>query len=111
MPGVRRPGWNRADHSLLLKPYRYLTDPHAFGEDRPVRFVIPTGGDERSMRVARVQHGLVVRWRQLPDQPSQSSLGRLYGLSKETVSRTVLGQRWMGDLMSAALLEASGLLD
>lgn len=107
--GVRRPGGNHVDRRRRLLPRDYLTEPHAFGRDRSVRFVVPAEGDEASAAVARVQHELVLRWRAQGCRPSGSRLGRTFGFSKQTWSRSTLGQRWMGESVMSALLAAIAL--
>jgi hypothetical protein len=102
--GVRRPGGNHVDRRRRLLPRDYLSDPDAFGRNRAVRFIIPAGGDAESGAIARVQHELVLRWRAQGCRPSGSRLGRSFGFSKQTWSRSTLGQRWMGEAVICALL-------
>lgn len=56
------------------------------------------------MEIALIQHQLVVGWRQNADAPSGAALAGRFGFSKQTFSRAVLGQRWMGETVMAALL-------
>ena len=99
------------DRRRRLLPRDYLSDPDAFGRNRAVRFIIPAGGDAQSAAIARVQHELVLRWRAQGCRPSGSRLGRSFGFSKQTWSRSTLGQRWMGEAVICALLVAIGLPD
>ena len=97
------------DRRRRLLPRDYLSEPHAFGRDRTVRFVVPAEGDEASAAVARVQHELVLRWRAQGCRPSGARLGRTFDFSKQTWSRSTLGQRWMGESVMSALLAAIAL--
>lgn len=105
--GVRVPGGNHVDRRRRLLPRDYLADPHAFG--RPGRRAItasPVDGDARSARIAALQHDLVTRWRRQGCRPSGASLGRAFGFSRQTWSRAILGERWMGEAVQAALVVA-----
>jgi hypothetical protein len=103
---MRRPGANHIDRRRRLRPADYATDPHRFGTDPHLDFRVPAGGDDVSMKVARVQHQLVSAWRHQPGTPSGAALARGFGCSKQTFSRTVLGHRWAGETLLAALLHA-----
>lgn len=100
---VRRPGGNHLDRKLALTPAEYAEDPHKFGRDPKVRFRIPPGGDAPSCRVAFVQHLLAVRWR-ARRRPSVAELSVKYGFSKQVFSKTLLGERWAGQRVEAALI-------
>lgn len=95
------------DTQRRLLPRDYIQGgPHRFGHDPDARFTIPPGGDEASARIAALQHRLVVQWR-ATNRPTGAELGRRWGFSRQTWSRTVLGQRWSGELLLVALLEAT----
>ncbi len=85
-------------------PADYAVDPHRFGSDPALGFHVPCGGDATSMEIARIQHLLVVAWRGNPTGPSAAALARRFGFSKQTLSRSTLGQRWMGETVMAAWL-------
>jgi hypothetical protein len=101
---MRRPGGTHLDRQRSLLPANYAVDPHRFGRDPKLTFHIPPGGDDRSMEIARIQHQLVLGWRLSPGAPSGAALARRFEFSKQTFSRAVLGQRWMGETVMAALL-------
>jgi hypothetical protein len=103
---MRRPGGTHLDRQRSLLPADYAVDPHRFGRDPTLVFQVPPGGDARSREIALIQHQLVLGWRQRPDAPSGAALARRFGFSKQTFSRAVLGQRWMGETVMAALLYA-----
>lgn len=58
------------------------------------------------MRLAAIQHEVVLAWR-ARGTPSGAELARRWGFSRQTWSRTVLGQRWAGAVGLAALLEGA----
>jgi len=66
--------------------------------------VIPEGGDLVSARVAFIQHQLVCRYRN-GEHPSGAALGREFGFSTSTWSRTFIGERFPGSLVFAAMLK------
>jgi hypothetical protein len=101
---MRRPGGTHLDRQRSLLPADYAVGPHRFGQDPKLVFRVPSGGDDRSMEIARIQHQLVLAWRRRPDAPAGAALARRFGFSKQTFSRAVLGQRWMGETVMAALL-------
>jgi hypothetical protein len=103
---VIRPGGNHVDRRRLLLPRDYLADPAGFGQDRPARLRTPPDGDAPSARIAWLQHQLVAAWRRQGCKPSGAALGRAFGFSRQTISRSALGQRWMGEAVLAALLTA-----
>jgi len=101
------PGGNQLDRRRHgLRPCDYLSDPALFGSVRPVARVVPAGGDEPASRVAWVQHRLVVQWRQCPGRRSGAAIAREFGFSRQTWSRTTLGERWAGQTVLTALLLA-----
>jgi hypothetical protein len=103
---MRIPGGNQVDRRRLLLPRDYLSEPDSFGRVRSVQRVVPDVGDAASAEVAWVQHALVAEWRRRGGRPSGAALGRTFGFSRQTFSRTVLGQRWMGEAVQAALVSA-----
>jgi hypothetical protein len=103
---MMRPGGNHIDRQRRLLPRAYLKDPHMFGVDPTARVVVPPGGDRRSAEVARVQHHLAMAWRRHSGPRSAALLGERFGFSKQTLSRSLLGQRWMGEAVMAAIIEA-----
>lgn len=101
---MRQPGGNHLDRRRRLLPRDYLDPPEAFGLRHPVRWVVPAAGDGTSQLVARVEHHLVIAWRSRPHRPSGAEMGRRFGFSRQTWSRTLLGERWMGETVMAAML-------
>jgi hypothetical protein len=98
------PGANRLDGTLLLRPIDYITRPASFGWDDKGTFVVADGGDERSRRVALIQHVAIVRWR--ADGRAAAALAHDWDVSTSTMSRTLRGERWAGQLILAALIAA-----
>ncbi len=103
---VRRPGGNHIDGRRRLSPRDYFDPPESFGVLADARARVPAGGDTVSAAIALVQHRLVVAWRRGGCQPSGAAVGRQFSFSKQTFSRTILGERWMGETLMAALLDA-----
>lgn len=105
MKGI--PGANHLDRARRhLAPRDYAQPPEHFGRVHDAAFTVPLGGDAVSCEVARLQHELVLAWRSDPWSPSLAALGRRFGVSTTTLSRTVCGQRWMGDLVATILVFA-----
>lgn len=100
------PGGNALDRQRLLAPRDYAADPTRFGYDTTLVFQVPLGGDQVSMRVAQVQHLLVVRWRSAGMRPSGSWLAPRFGFSKQSWSRMCTGERFAGQTALTALLVA-----
>jgi len=100
--------FRRLDRRVRV-PSFYATDPYGFGRDSTIRFFVPGQVDVVSARIAAVQHELVLGWRESGD-PSARVLGDLFGFSKQTWSRTVLGQRFAGETLLAALVTANAAL-
>jgi hypothetical protein len=84
-------------------PRDYVVPPQSFGIDPSARFVMAPWGDDPSLRVARLLHSLVVAWRSKPGL-SGAAAARRWGISKQTWSRTILGERWPGETMFIALV-------
>ena len=99
-------GFNRIDRHLTLSPRDYIVPGHAFGIEREVTVVIPPGGNGPAAKVAYTQHRHALLWRTMAERPSGAELGRAWGFSKQTWSRAVLGETWMGQTLLVALLEA-----
>jgi hypothetical protein len=72
-----------------------------------VQSATPPGGDAVSARIALLQHELVAAWRGRGQTPSGAELGRRFGFSRQTFSRAVLGERWMGEAVQAALVSVT----
>ena len=102
---MRRPGHNHLDRSLRLRPRDYAENPHAFGTDPRVRFDVPEGGDARSAQIAKTFHDLIVTYRACDQKLSGAELGRRFGFSAATWSRSTTGQRWPCNAVTAALFE------
>ena len=102
---MRRPGHNHLDRSLRLRPRDYADNPYAFGADPQVRFRVPTGGDHRSAQIAKTYHDFIVAYRASDQTLSGAELGRRFGFSGATWSRSLTGQRWPCRAVTAALLE------
>jgi len=102
------PGANHLDRTVLTgRPCDYLRDPYGFGNPGQHVWLLPAGGSPAGMRAARRQHLLVCAWKQTR-RPGTGALRQAYGISKQTWSRIVLGQRWAGHLGLEALLDAYG---
>ncbi|MCU1690734.1 MAG: hypothetical protein JWN20_2662 [Jatrophihabitantaceae bacterium] len=99
-----RPGGNHVDRRRKLTPREYLTNPHGFGRETQAQFLVPPGGDGVSAEIARVQHALVLAWRSARPAGSGSQDARAFGVSPSTWSRSVLGERWLGETVMAAVL-------
>ncbi|MDA8358140.1 MAG: hypothetical protein M0Z95_18025 [Actinomycetota bacterium] len=112
---MRLPGGNHLDRRRQLLPKDYLAPPDAFGVSSEGTTVVPSGGDEVSAEVARLQHHLVLAWRRAGCRPSGAAVARRFGFSRQTWSRTMLGERWMGETLMTALISSirasSGRLD
>lgn len=96
---------NHVDGRRQLLPRDYLADPHRFGVDPAARRVVPPSGDEVSGRIAWLQHRLACRWHQVDQRPSAAAIAQRYGLSKQVMSRSLRGERWMGETVVCALLD------
>jgi hypothetical protein len=100
------PGRGRhVDRRRRLTPRAYFADPWSFGVARDATAVTPPGGDDVSRRIAELQHRLVLSWKQT-QVPRARDLCALFGISKQTFSRVVLGERWAGETVLAALISA-----
>lgn len=104
---MRALGTRHLDRQRNLEPRAYLADPHSFGRRLDVAPAEPVGGDPVSQRVALLQHSLVVAWRERGRRPTSGELCAHYGFSRQLWSRVVLGERWAGETVLAALVEAA----
>lgn len=95
------------DQHRHLQPRDYAEDPSLFGVDPALPFGVPPGGDEVSMRIAVEQHRLVCAWHAGGRRPTVAALGRGFGISKQTFSKTARGTRWAGETVLAALTHAT----
>lgn len=100
-----RPGGNHLDRRRARRPKDYAIPSDAFGQPVTVQWSVPPGGDAVSLHVARTQHRLVVSWRQHAGHASGAAVASRYGFSRQTWSRTVLGERWAGETVLVALVE------
>jgi len=105
------PGGNHIDRRRTLTPREYLIEPHRFGVDPRTLFHTPHPplGDPISAKVARLQHELVLAWRATRSYGAGTKDARAFGISTSTWSRTLLGERWMGETVMAAVLRSLGL--
>ena len=90
------PGFNTLDRQvLLLAPRDYASDPARFGTGDDLTFGEPDGGNAISKRAAKMQHRMVLEWqRRFPRHGER--LARRVGCSRNTISRTLRGERWAG---------------
>ena len=99
---MRQPGANHVDRRRKLAPARYIA-PFGCAE---ARAVMPEGGDMASARIAALEHRLVLAWRAAGRRPTEAELARKWSISKQTISRSMLGDRWMGETVMSALIDA-----
>lgn len=90
----------------LLRPLDYLENPHEFGWAVHPAWRIPAGGDERSMRVAQIEHQVSLLVRRHAGRHAASSLGAYFGFSKSHWSDALRGHTWMGETLLAAAVAA-----
>ena len=103
---VGRLGPRHLDSRRTLLPASYLEHPEAFGRRREVRIVLPVGGDRVSQQIALLQHRLILAWNERGRRPSAAELASSWCVSKQVISRCALGQRWLGETLLAAFLQA-----
>jgi hypothetical protein len=99
-----RPGWNQLDRRHKLIPRAYCVNPYAFGVRADAAFHVPPRGDAVCAAIARVQHELALRWHAAGLDGCGSQAARDFGFSSSTFSRTLLGERWMGERVMAAVV-------
>jgi hypothetical protein len=92
------------DQSLIGLPKDYFEQPDLFGRVENPAPARPSGGDDVSERAARLQHQLVLALRRLETPPTNAVLARLAGCSTSTMSRTLLGERWIGLKVQAVVV-------
>jgi len=100
MPNPRR----RLDRRLLL-PRDYLADPFQFGHHPHPVWVLPPGGDHRSLRVAMVQHDVALLVRTHCPRAGER-VARRFGFSRQYWSKCTGGRAWMGETLLAAAIWA-----
>jgi hypothetical protein len=93
------------DARRSLTPRDYLADPWAYGE-RPSHMVMPDGGDQLSQRVALVQHELIREFR-ADATLAPGTVCKIFGIHRNTWSRTMNGHRWAGETVMVALVWAT----
>lgn len=91
------------DNRRSGRPCDYLENPHTFGT-RGARWVMPDGGDESSMRIARRTHNLVmsIRARRLRGAP----ICRRWGFGRDLWCEVMAGRRWPGETVLVAMIDA-----
>lgn len=104
---VARLGPTHVDSRRRLVPASYLACPGDFGRRARPALVLPPGGDVVSQRIAVIQHQLVLAWNDHGRRPSGAELARIWGVSKQTVSRCTLGERWFGETVLAAFIHVA----
>lgn len=100
---MHRPGGNHLDRQRRLRPRDYIVADRGFGNPGHYQVVVPADGDRRSANVAAMQHRLVTSWRKRRPR-SGAAVAEEFGFSKQVWSRSVLGDRWMGETVMVALL-------
>jgi len=98
------PSPNHVDGRRRGRPREYLDPPHRFGRAGEARLRIPAGGDRVSAGLAWFQHRLAAAW--AARGRSGAAVGREYGVSRQVVSRTLRGERWLCATLTAALVLA-----
>lgn len=98
-----QPGWNRLEAQRRLKPRLYTVNPAQFGQLRHTRFHLPDGGRQLDAWLAQQQHLLIVEWNERGRRPSTAELDRHFSISRQLISLTATGRRWIGFLEAQAL--------
>ncbi len=88
----------------LLLPRDYLLDPHQFGRHPHPRWQVPPGGDQRSLQVAMVLHAAALVFHQRKDSHRARRVGQRFEFSKQRWSECMLGHRWPGETVLAAVI-------
>ena len=101
---MRYPGHNHIDRRRVGRPCDYFTRPEEFGQSADAEQTCPVGGDELSASIAWIQHRLVLTWRAANSRCDTHS-ARRFGISSSTWSRSILGQRWLGETVMASIIE------
>jgi hypothetical protein len=69
--------------------------------------LVPPGGDRLSADIARVEHELLVHYRNnVRSYGSRRRTARAFGISETVWAEVTAGKRWMGETVMAALLAA-----
>jgi len=89
-----------------LRPRDYLDHPHEFGWAEHPTWRLPAGGDERSMRVAQVEHDVARLVRRHAGRHAAALLGARFGFSRSHWSDALHGHTWMGETLLAAAVAA-----
>jgi hypothetical protein len=92
------------DRRVLL-PRDYLENPWQFGVHPAPRWILPPGGDERSMRVAMVQHDVARLLRLHCPRVGQRVADR-FAFSRQQWSKGLRGHAWMGSTLLAGAIWA-----
>ena len=103
---MKIPGGNHLDRRRQLQPLDYIEPPGAFGRRETVRVVVPEGGDRTSAIVALIQHEIVRSWHTQRGHTTDAALSRRFGFSKQTLSKVMVGERWVGETVLAILIYA-----
>lgn len=91
------------DQRRLLEPRDYVEQPESFGLSEQLKFRVPVGGDEISMRIVATQHLLVCLWNRTQRHVSAVQLEQRFGVKKQTMSLTTKGRRWAGRPLAAVV--------
>lgn len=102
---MARLGPRHLDSRRKLLPVSYLERPADFGRRQRPAFVLPQDGDIVSQRIAVLQHQLIFTWNERGRRPSVGELCREWRVSKQTLSRCTLGERWLGETLLAAFVQ------
>jgi hypothetical protein len=89
----------------LLQPRDYLHNPWQFGVHPAPQWVLPPGGDERSLRAAMTQHEVARLLRLHCPRVGQRVADR-FAFSRQLWSKSVRGHAWMGSTLLAGAIWA-----
>src|SRR3954463_3641246 len=96
----------RPQSSTPMWPREYLDNPHAFGRRADVRCHVPPGGDAVSAGRHVFSTNWCSFWRAARPRRVGARDARVFGITSSTWSSSVLGERWMGETVMAAVLHA-----
>jgi hypothetical protein len=102
---VKRPGANHLDRRRTRTPRDYFP-PGFYGTVSFAQSTVPAGGDEVSAAVAQIQHDLLVLYRAVRRYGWNRRVGSTFGISETVWQDVMVGKRWMGETVMAALLHA-----
>jgi hypothetical protein len=88
-----------------LQPRDYLRDPWQFGVHPRPQWLLPPGGDERSLRAAMTQHE-VARLVRLHCPRVGQRVADGFAFSRQLWSKALRGHAWMGSTLLAAAIWA-----